>query len=125
MTIFQLTNSIALVTGANRGIGKAIVDSLFSAGVAKVYAAVRNPDSAQELIAQCGDRVVAVQLDVSETDSVEAAAAQAGDVQLVINNAGVLKTASPLSSEAFAALDFEIDVNVKGLLRVAQAFTGA
>lgn len=122
MPAIPVENATILITGANRGIGKAIVDSVIAAGAAKVYAAVRKPDSAQPLIEQYGDQVVAVALDVSDTASVNAAAEVASDVQIVINNAGVLRTSSPLAESAYGDLDFEIDVNVKGLLRVAQAF---
>lgn len=119
---FDITGKTALVTGANRGIGKAIVESLFANGIGKVYAAVRSVASAQSLIETFGDKVVAIELDLSKPDTIKAAAAVATDVDLVVNNAGVLKNASPLDAHAFEALDFEMEVNVKGLMHMAQAF---
>ena len=119
---YTVENKVALVTGANRGIGKAIVDALVDAGASKVYAAVRDTASAHALVEQHGEKVVPVQMDLSDPASVQAAAGVASDVTLVVNNAGVLRTATPLDQAAFEALDFEIDVNVKGLMRVAQAF---
>ena len=119
---FNVKDKVALVTGGNRGIGKVIVQSLLEAGAAKVYAAVRNPASAADLMESSGGRVVVIELDVSKPETISRAVQATKDVQLVINNAGVLKTANPLSPDAFAALDFEIDVNVKGLMRMAQAF---
>jgi len=117
-----IENNIILITGANRGIGKAITEGVLAKGAAKVYAAVRDVDSAQPLIAEHGDRVVAVPLDLTSTESVNAAAAIARDAQIVINNGGVLKTSSPLDAEAFDDYAFETNVNVLGLMRVAQAF---
>jgi NAD(P)-dependent dehydrogenase (short-subunit alcohol dehydrogenase family) len=119
---FQVGEKVALVTGANRGIGKAIVEGLLAHGAAKVYAAVRDPASAEALVAASGGRVVPVPLDLERPETIEAAAAACRDVQLVVNNAGVLRRAEVLSPEAEDALRFEIEVNVFGPLRVARAF---
>ncbi len=119
---FDVSGKTALVTGANRGIGRSIVERLLEAGAAKIYAAVRDPKSIAELEASSGGRVVGLSLDLSQPASIAAAAKRAHDVELVINNAGVLRVANPLADDALEALDFEIDVNVKGLIRMAQAF---
>ena len=119
---FDITNKVALVTGANRGIGKSIVNTLLDNGAAKVYAAVRKIDSAQPLVDEYGDKVCPVEVDMTKPETIVAAAKQASDVELVINNAGVLTNASPLSPEAYDHLLQEIDVNVGGLLRMVQAF---
>lgn len=118
----NIQNSVVLVTGANRGIGRAIAEEALQRGAAKVYAAVRDLGSADPLVEQFGDRVVPVRIDVTDRESVNAAAEQAKDVTIVVNNAGALKTASPLAEDAVDALDFEVRVNVHGLIHMAQAF---
>lgn len=119
---FDIDGRVALVTGANRGIGKAIVDSFIRHGAARIYAAVRNPASAAPLVEAYGDRVVPVAFDLGDAEQITAAAATAGDVDVVVNNAGVLRTANPLAADAIEALQFEMDANVYGLIRTARAF---
>ena len=119
-----MKNKVALVTGANRGIGKAIVESFINHGARKIYLAVRNPESTKALEEQYGDKVVTIQADVSDTESIKQLAEQAKDVEIVVNNAGVLIPASPLSENVEEAFTKELDVNVYGLLRVANSFAG-
>ena len=89
MSAMKIQGSIALVTGANRGIGRAITKALLERGAEKVYAASRHPGSLSDLGEQYGDRIVPVELDVTDADQVGSIAEKAGDVQLLINNAGV------------------------------------
>lgn len=119
---FDVSGKTALVTGANRGIGEAVVRSLLDHGAVKVYAAVREVSKAESLVAELGDKVVPIQIDLAQPSTIAAAAALASDVQLVVSNAGVLKTATPLADDAIDTLQFEVDVNVFGLIRMAQAF---
>lgn len=119
---FSIKNKSLLVTGANRGIGKAIVEEALQRGAKKVYVAVRSLESAKPLVEEFGDRIVPIHVDLEKPETIAAAAKKATDVEVVINNAGVLKTAGPLSDHVFDALDYEFRVNVYGLLHVARAF---
>ncbi len=119
---FDVKNKTVLVTGANRGIGKSILEEALNRGAKKVYAAVRKIESAESLVAEHGDKVVPVRVDLEDADSITAAAQVASDVDVVINNAGVLKQKSAIDAGAIEALQFEMNTNVYGLMRVAQAF---
>ena len=118
----EIQNKVALITGANRGIGKSIAESFLQHGAKKVYAAVRNVDSAMPLIDQYGDRVQAIEVDMGKPASISNAAKIAQDVDVVVNNAGVLTSTDPLQENALESLNYEMDINVGGLVRMAQAF---
>lgn len=118
----KVEGSVALVTGANRGIGLEIVKSLLSAGASKVYAAVRRPDSAQFLTEEFGGRISIVPFDLTDEAVIQKAAETASDAKIVVCNAGVLNTSTVFSDDVYQAFDFMIEGNVKGLLRAARAF---
>lgn len=119
---YDVKDKIALVTGANRGIGRAIVNAFLSHGAARVYAAVRRLDSAAPLIEHYGDRVLPVQLDLTRPETITAMAAKAADAQVVVNSAGVFMASTPLDGGASDALELGMKTNVLGLIRIAQAF---
>jgi NAD(P)-dependent dehydrogenase (short-subunit alcohol dehydrogenase family) len=119
---YSVQNKVALVTGANRGIGKSIVESLINHGAKKVYLAVRDVNSTKDLEEKFGDKVITVQADVSDTASIQALAQQTTDVDIVVNNAGVGTPQSILGEDVEKDFAFQLDVNAFGLLRVANAF---
>jgi NAD(P)-dependent dehydrogenase (short-subunit alcohol dehydrogenase family) len=124
MTQHAIQGRVALVTGANRGIGRALTEALLDWGAAKVYAAARRPASLSNLTERYGDRVVPVRLDVTASHEVEAAAEAASDVDLLINNAGVAEHGgAPLEDPRWMDAGMrEFEVNALGTLGVTQAF---
>src|ERR1700730_23828 len=86
MNAQRIEGAVALVTGANRGIGRALTEALLARGVRKVYATARNPEALRALR---DERLVSLRLDVTDVDQIRAAGEAASDVELVFNNAGV------------------------------------
>jgi NAD(P)-dependent dehydrogenase (short-subunit alcohol dehydrogenase family) len=111
----DIAGSVALVTGANRGIGRHFVQQLLGRGAAKVYATARDP----ERIDVAGVRVLP--LDVTDPASVAKAAAAAGDITLLINNAGV-STRQNLVTGDLDKARLEMNTMVWGSLGVIRAF---
>lgn len=118
----KIDGTVALVTGANRGIGRAIAEAFLERGASKVYAAARNPEAVAELKSQYGDRVVPLALDVTDAGQVREAAASAGDVSVLVNNAGVA-IGGPLTEEGtLENARHEMEVNYFALLQLTQKF---
>ncbi len=121
---FPIQASVAFVTGANRGIGAALVDALIAKGAAKVYAAARNLSDLSELQTRHGAKLVPVKVDVTNVEEVNAAAALATDVTLLINNAGVVShIGNSFTDQKWLEVgQTEMDVNYFGTLRMMMAF---
>jgi len=111
----KISGSVALVTGSNRGIGRRLVLELLDRGAAKVYATARRP----ELVDIPGVEVLA--FDITDPASVAAEAARAGDVDLLINNAGVT-THTNLVTGDLDKIRLELDTHFWGTLHVIRAF---
>jgi NAD(P)-dependent dehydrogenase (short-subunit alcohol dehydrogenase family) len=121
MMIMKIEGSVALVTGANRGIGEVFVRELLHRGARKVYAGARDV-AALGSVAARESRVVPIQLDVTNADQVRAAVAQAQDLTLLINNAGVAGWQGALSAPDLAVARDEMEVNYFGVLLISRAF---
>ena len=111
----RIEGSVALVTGANRGLGQHFAEQLFARGAAKVYAAARRPETVS------AEGVVPLDLDVTDTDSIAAAAETGSDTTLLINNAGIYTTGGVLETP-LETIRREMETNFFGTLLVTRAF---
>jgi NAD(P)-dependent dehydrogenase (short-subunit alcohol dehydrogenase family) len=111
----DLSTTTALVTGANRGLGRLYVDKLVTQG-AKVYAAARKPENIEPR-----PGVTPLRLDITDPDDVAAAADLATDVTLLVNNAGVLTESSLLTGD-IVDIHNDLDTNFFGTLAMIRAF---
>lgn len=111
----KISGSTALITGANRGLGRHFTQQLLDRGARKVYATARRPEQV-DLSA-----VEVLQLDITDPTSVVAAAAASADVTLVVNNAGVLG-AQDLITGDLDVTRLEMDTSFFGTLAMARAF---
>ncbi len=118
----KISSVSALVSGANRGIGRAIVEELLSRGAKRVYAGSRDPKAVQDLVGASKGRVVAVKLDVTKPADIAAVAKLAGDVNVLINNAGVAYNTSDLAGTSIDNARREMEVNYFAVLAMTQAF---
>ncbi len=110
-----LRGTTVLVTGGRRGLGSALVDEVLARGAVKVYS------TAREQYSDGREKVVSVRLEVQDDKSVGALAAIASDVDIVVNNAGILLPGSLLTG-SFDDITATFDINTLGPLRVARAF---
>jgi NAD(P)-dependent dehydrogenase (short-subunit alcohol dehydrogenase family) len=111
----KINDSVALVTGANRGLGRHFAEQLLRRGAAKVYATARRP----HLVDLPGVEVLP--LDITDQASIAAVAKAAQDVTLLINNAGV-STMQNLVTGDPAKIRLEMDTHFFGTLDVVRAF---
>jgi NAD(P)-dependent dehydrogenase (short-subunit alcohol dehydrogenase family) len=118
----KIAGSVALVTGANRGVGRAYVEVLLAQGAKKVYAAARDVSGVQDLVKAHAGKVEAIKLDVTSEADAKAAAARCKDVSVLVNNAGANGTSGALASGTTDNAQREMAVNYFGLLYVTRAF---
>ncbi|MDV7340709.1 SDR family oxidoreductase [Terasakiella sp. A23] len=118
----KIQNKTALVTGANRGIGRAFVQELIKAGATKVYATARNTDQLKDLVEEADGKVIAVQLDVTNEDNINQIAKDLTDVELLINNAGIAGFTGLLAANDISSARAEMETNYFGVLNMVRAF---
>jgi NAD(P)-dependent dehydrogenase (short-subunit alcohol dehydrogenase family) len=111
----KVEGAVALVTGANRGLGAAIAQALLEGG-ATVYGGAREPGSITN------DGVIPVRLDVTNDDDIANAARTCADVSIVVNNAGILRASPSLADSGVEAARAEMETNFFGSMRMARAF---
>jgi NAD(P)-dependent dehydrogenase (short-subunit alcohol dehydrogenase family) len=112
----KIGGSVALVTGANRGLGRAYARELVRRGAAKVYGAARQPAQVTE------PGLTPVALDITDPERVARVAAACGDVSLLVNNAGVMKASTFIGAPSLDAARAEMETNYFGTLRMCRAF---
>ncbi|WP_205633611.1 SDR family oxidoreductase [Labilithrix luteola] len=120
----NIRDNVILVTGANRGLGRALVLASLEAGAKRIYAGARDPKQLEALVATAPDRIVPLALDVTDTTTLEAAAARATDVTMVFNNAGVLASFDALTSTT-EEIARDLAINFYGLVNTTKAFLPA
>jgi NAD(P)-dependent dehydrogenase (short-subunit alcohol dehydrogenase family) len=116
-TPFSLRGAVALVTGANRGIGRAMARDLVERGATKVYGGSRIPEAIED------PDVVPVRLDITDEEQVAAAAERCGDVTVLVNNAGVFRRGPLLGAPSVEDAREEMETNFFGTLAMIRAFT--
>jgi NAD(P)-dependent dehydrogenase (short-subunit alcohol dehydrogenase family) len=113
----EINDSVVLLTGANRGLGRALLLALLDRGAQRVYAAARDTATLPDL----GDRMVPLRLDLTSAADIAAATAQAPDVTLLVNNASIARFADPFTADR-AALAEELATNYTGTVDLTRAF---
>lgn len=122
----KIENSIALVTGANRGIGRSLVTALVNKGAKKVYAGVRDIDTLlqknPDFLESFKGKVELVSLDITKNNQVDLAVEKAHDTNLLINNAGIANFSGFIAADDLASARQEMEVNYFATLAMTRAF---
>lgn len=121
----DIKDCTALITGANRGIGAAFVAALLQAGAARIFAGCRNPKADDLEFDPADPRIEPISLDVTDAESVAAAASACEDVQLLVNNAGYFAGTTLLAAPDLEAARQEMEVNYFGPLQLSRALAPA
>ncbi len=122
MAAIHIEGAVALVTGANRGIGRAFVQGLLAAGAGRVYAASRDPGGVADLVALGKGRVLPLTLNITDPAQVAAVAETARDINLLINNAGIARFSGLIRAASLESAREEMETNYFGTLNVVRAF---
>jgi NAD(P)-dependent dehydrogenase (short-subunit alcohol dehydrogenase family) len=112
----QIAGSVALVTGAGRGLGQVYARELVARGAATVYGAARDPGAVTE------PGVTPVALDITDAAQVAEAARQCADVSLLVNNAGIMLASTFTDAPSTDSARREMETNYFGTLSMCRAF---
>ena len=118
----KIEGCVALVTGANRGIGLAFVHEFLKQGAKRVYIGSRSLSDAESIAAENPEKLVALELDVTNAEQIEAAAKQCTDVSVLVNNAGAYLGHTLMTSEDMSVMRMEMEVNCFGMIAMCRAF---
>ncbi|MBD2681432.1 MULTISPECIES: SDR family oxidoreductase [Nostoc] len=118
----EVLGAVALVTGANGGLGKYFVEGLKAQGAAKIYAGARKLEALNELVATDPERIIPIQLEITDEESVRQAALKCQDVNFLINNAGVGLNKGLIAAPDLSSARAEMEVNYFGTLIMCRAF---
>lgn len=118
----EIKNAIPFVSGANRGIGRAFIEELLTAGAAKIYAAARDTSQLSDLCDSAPDTIIPVALDITKPEIIRAAVEECSDVSLLINNAGIAGFSALIAAEGTDVARAEMETNYFGTLEMIRAF---
>lgn len=122
MPSVSVKDKVVLISGSNRGIGKSFAVQALEMGAKKVYAGARDESQLAELVAKYGDKIVPLTLDVTNQDHIDAAARAAGDVEILINNAGMGGGGPAVNNPNPDGQRMEMKVNYFGIMNLSSAF---
>lgn len=125
MSGVAIKNSVLFVTGASheKGIGQALIEEALSRGAKKVYASARRASQLDDLVAKHHGKVIAIELDVTNENQIQAAVKDAGDTQILINNAGLCGFSGCTHNFCEETTRAEFEVNFFAPLKLMHAFS--
>jgi len=117
----SIKNKVAFVSGASRGIGMAITIELLENGAKKVYAGARNIDDLKALKVKYKGRLVPLKLDITKDETIKEVAQIANDVEILVNNSGMLSVGNFLGGNLLESLKANLEVNLWGMVKLTDA----
>lgn len=114
----KITDAVVFITGANRGLGLVLAKEAVKCGAKKVYAGMRNTQDFNE------QGIIPIQMDVTDSDSIQKAVAECDDVTILINNAGIARlNQSPVEADIVKSTRQILETNLYGVINTTQQFS--